>query len=121
MTVSRIDTEEATEAPVPLVALLEAVPELSRHVTADEAPRARRAVTAPLLTLPEGRFDPPQALASGTRPFAALVLSGLVARELTVGGQPTLRLLGPGDVIHGAPLPSGLLTPEEAYTATLPT
>ncbi|MDX6640227.1 MAG: family transcriptional regulator, cyclic receptor protein [Solirubrobacteraceae bacterium] len=103
------------------VALLEADPELARHVTPDEVPRARRAVTAPLLVLPEGRFEPSEALAGGTRPFGALVLSGLISRELTVGGQPTLRLLGPGDIIHDSPLDAGLLVPEQSYTASLPT
>lgn len=103
------------------VALLEADPELACHVTAAEAPRARRAVTAPLLVLPEGPFEPADAISVGTRPFAALVLSGLIARELTVGGQPTLRLLGPGDIVHGTPMAPGLLQPAECYTATLPT
>lgn len=103
------------------IALLDADPDLARHVTNDEVPRARKQVTAPLLTLPEGVFDPVKAMGSGTNPFAAIVLAGLVARELTVGGQPTLRLLGPGDIIHGNPVEAGLLIPEESYTATLPT
>src|SRR5688500_13307644 len=115
------DRTDSTGADTPRIALLEADPELGRHVTPDEAPRARRAVTAPLLIVPEGTFEPAAALGCGTHPFAALVLSGLTARELTVGGQPTLRLLGPGDIIHGAPIESGLLQPEESYTATLPT
>jgi CRP/FNR family cyclic AMP-dependent transcriptional regulator len=113
--------QERENAGVARVALLDCDPELARHVTAEEEPRARRAVTAPLLVLPEGPFEPAEAIRVGTRPFAALILSGLVARELTVGGQPTLRLLGPGDVIHGSPMPAGLLQPEECYTATLPT
>lgn len=112
---------EGLSPSTPRIALLESDPELARHVTLDEAPRARRAVTSPLLVLPEGRFVPSQALGCGTHPFAALVISGLIARELTVGGQPTLRLMGPGDIVHGAPIEAGLLQPEESYTATLPT
>lgn len=103
------------------IALLEADPDLGRHVTPEEAPRARGAVTAPLLVLPEGPFEPAAVFGVGAHPFAALVLSGLIARELTVGGQPTLRLLGPGDIVHGVPIEAGLLQPEECYTATLPT
>lgn len=103
------------------IALLDADPELSRHISGDEVARARRQVTAPLLVLPEGVFEPAEVIGSGKNPFAALVLSGLIARELTVGGQPTLRLLGPGDIIHGRPVEAGLLIPEESYTATLPT
>jgi CRP/FNR family cyclic AMP-dependent transcriptional regulator len=103
------------------IALLEADPELARHVTPEEASRARRAVTAPLLVLREGPFVPGEALGCGTRPFAALVISGLIARELTVGGQPTLRVLGPGDIVHAGAIGPGLLRPDECYTATMPT
>lgn len=103
------------------VALLEHDPQLARHVTEDEVARARSAVTVPLLMLPEGRFDPASAMAGGVRPFAGLILSGLVAREITVGGQATLRLLGPGDIVHAAPLEAGLLQPEQSFTATVPT
>jgi CRP-like cAMP-binding protein len=103
------------------IALLDADPALARYVTPDEAPRARRAVTVPLLVLAEGPFDPVEACRCGTNPFAALVISGLIARELTVGGQPTLRLLGPGDMIHCAPVAADLLTPEQSYTASHPT
>jgi CRP-like cAMP-binding protein len=111
-------TEVAGRARIPL---LEADPELARHVAPGEAARARRSVTAPLLVVPEGRFDPAEALCIGTNPFAAVVLSGLIAREITVGGQPTLRLLGPGDIVHGAPIESGLLVPDQSYSASLPT
>jgi CRP/FNR family cyclic AMP-dependent transcriptional regulator len=105
----------------PRIRLLEADPELARHVTAEEAPRARRSVTAPLLVLHEGQFDPALSLGIGTNPFAGLILSGLIAREITVGGQPTLRLLGPGDIVHSAPMEAGLLRPEQAFTASLTT
>src|SRR3954454_11820810 len=83
------------------IALLEADPDLARHVAPSELPRARASVTAPLVVLAEGRFEPSSVFEPGKNPFAALILSGLVAREITVGGQPTLRLLGPGDLIHG--------------------
>ena len=103
------------------IALLEADPDLARHVTASEVARARSSVTVPLVTVPEGRFEPGDVFASGTNPFAALVLTGLISREITVGGQPTLRLLGPGDLVHGAPIAPGLLTPLQSYTAAVPT
>ncbi|MDT5028711.1 MAG: family transcriptional regulator, cyclic receptor protein, partial [Micromonosporaceae bacterium] len=105
----------------PRIRLLEADPELARYVTQEELPRARRSVTAPLLILPEGQFEPLHSLGIGTNSFAALILSGLVSREITVGGQPTLRLLGPGDMVHSAPIEAGLLMPEQAFTASLPT
>src|SRR5689334_8268434 len=103
------------------IALLEADPELARYVTSSELSRARSSVTAPLVTIADGRFEPTDVFAAGKNPFAALVLSGLVAREITVGGQPTLRLLGPGDLIHGGSISPGLLTPQQSYTAAVPT
>src|SRR3954447_26783036 len=102
------------------IALLEADPDLARHVASSELSRARSSVTAPLVVLAEGRFEPQDVFAAGKNPFAALVLSGLVAREITVGGQPTLRLLGPGDLIHGGSISPGLLTPPQSYTAAAP-
>jgi len=103
------------------IALLEADPDLARLVAASEVPRARSSVTVPLVSLAEGRFEPSEILETGTNPFAALILSGLISREITVGGQPTLRLLGPGDLVHGAPIAPGLLSPQQSYTAALPT
>jgi CRP-like cAMP-binding protein len=103
------------------IALLEADPDLARHVSPSEVARARASVTVPLVVVPEGRFEPADMFAAGTNPFAALVLTGLISREITVGGQPTLRLLGPGDLVHGAPIAPGLLTPQQSYTAALPT
>ena len=56
----------------------------------------------------------------GTRPFAALITAGLVTRELTLGGQPTLLLLGPGDLLHDWELSEGLLSAEQAWAASGP-
>src|SRR4051812_29440319 len=103
------------------IALLEADPDLARHVSSSELSRARTSVTAPLVVLGEGRFEPADVFAAGKNPFAALVLSGLVAREITVGGQPTLRLLGPGDLIHGGSMGPGPAPPPQAPTAGPPT
>jgi CRP-like cAMP-binding protein len=119
MAITQSDHDESAVQPR-RVPLLEADPELGRYITREELPRARRAVTAPLLELPEGCFDPVAALAGGTRPFGALVLSGLIARELTVGGQPTLRLLGPGDVIQTSPIDAGMLVAQQSHAASLP-
>jgi CRP-like cAMP-binding protein len=103
------------------IALLAADPELLRHVAPQEADRAQRALTVPLVTLPPGEFDPRELLTPGINAFAAIVVSGLIAREVSVGWQATLRLIGPGDVVHGAALESGLLVADQVWTATLPT
>lgn len=102
------------------IRLLEHDPDLLRHVAAEQADRAREALVVPLVTVPEGEFDAGAVLAVGRHPFGALVLSGLIAREVSVGGQPTLRLLGPGDVLRGAPLEAGLLLAAQVWTASQP-
>src|SRR5947208_11307520 len=113
---------EADAADSPRIALLEADPELARYITEEEVVRARRAVSVPLLVLGEGAFKPAEAFASvGLHPFAGVVISGLIARELSVGGQPTLRLVGPGDLVRCHDLELGLLVPDETYTVSLPT
>lgn len=118
-------TERIERAPDPRdatgIAVLDADPKLLRHVAPDEAGRARRAVIAPLVVVPEGTFDPAECLAAGAGAFAAIVISGLIARELSVGGQPTLHLLGPGDLVHAREVEAGLLGAEQSWTASLPT
>jgi CRP-like cAMP-binding protein len=115
------DQAQRSTASEERIALLEADPDLARHVASSELARACSSVTAPLVALAEGRFEPSSVFEPGKNPFAALILSGLVAREITVGGQPTLRLLGPGDLIHGGAISPGLLTPQQSYTAAIPT
>lgn len=103
------------------IALLEVDPELVRYVAAAEVPRARRAVAVPVITIEEGPFDPAAVLSEARNAFAALIVSGLVARELSAGGQPTLRLLGPGDLLHGGDIEAGLLEVHQHYTAATQT
>ena len=102
------------------VALFEHDPELLRHVVPEEAERARRSLTVPLVVLPAGEFDVSVLFGRGHRAFAGLVTSGLLAREVTFGGQPTLLLLGPGDLVHATRLDAGLLAGREAWAASGP-
>src|SRR3954454_12508269 len=102
------------------IGLFEADPELLQHVATEEAERARRSLSAPLVVLPAGPFEPAAVFAVGTRPFAALITAGLVTRELTLGGQPTLLLLGPGDLLNDWELSEGLLSAEQAWAASGP-
>src|SRR4051795_7224338 len=105
----------------PRISLLDADPELLGYLGREEADRARRAVTAPLVVLPEGPFEPVLALAAGRRAFGGLILSGLITRELSLGGQPTLRLLGAGDLFHGLPLGVSVAPAADLWSASLPT
>ena len=57
-----------------------------------------RAVVA-TLELPSGRWDPASVEEMTSRPFALLVVDGLVVRELLLAGSTATELLGPGDLV----------------------
>lgn len=121
MSTGEIPIDAAVPLVMPRISLLDADPELLTHVAKAETPRARRSVSVPLLVLPEGPFDPRVALRPGRNTFGAVVISGLIAREVFVGGQPALRLLGPGDLLADMPLEAGLVEASESWSASLPT
>lgn len=81
------------------IPLLEAEPELARHIPPADLPLARRHVTAQLLEIPAGeiRLEPPPEIAAA--PFAAIVMDGLLLRQVSVMGQEAVQLLGPGDLV----------------------
>ena len=103
------------------IPLLEADPELLRHVAPDQVDRARRSLVVPLLVVPPGPLDPAELFSHGRRTFAAMIVSGMVTQELTLMAQPALRLLGPGELIPGRPPEGGLLAAEHSWAATTPT
>lgn len=107
-------------ADLPRVALLEREPALLRHLPESEAARARGAARAPVCVLEPGGFVPADVLARGSNAFAGLVLSGLISREVSAGGQPTLCLLGPGDLIHPGELDAGLLVVDQVWACSVP-
>ncbi len=81
-----------------MVSLLEAEPDLARWVAPNERAAAARATRVPEVLLEPGLFDPRTVFKRGREGFGALIVSGLVVREISMGGRPTVRLLGPGDV-----------------------
>jgi CRP/FNR family cyclic AMP-dependent transcriptional regulator len=102
------------------VALLEAEPEFARHLPAADVDQARRAVKVPLVILPRGRFDG-DALRVGTNPFGAIIVTGLVAHEISVLAQPALQLLGPGDFVHDGVVAGYVIARDHLWTAAEPT
>ena len=108
-------------SPAEQVALLEADPELLRYVAAEDAQRAGAALRAPAVDLPVGLFSPGDLFAMGTNCFAAMVVSGVINQEIFVTGQPSLRLLGPGDIIPGRAPDGPFIEPAFAWSAATPT
>jgi CRP-like cAMP-binding protein len=111
----------AERAPCELVRLLRVDPDLARHLTPEDAERAMNVVTTRHVAVDKGPFVPSTLLGAGDSAFALRVVDGLVAREIGIEGQPTMRLLGPGDLIREMPLPAGTLTTADTYTALAPT
>jgi CRP/FNR family cyclic AMP-dependent transcriptional regulator len=85
----------------PLLAL---DPELGAALSDEALAAARRHALVPTLRLPAGTWRAPQVGAVTGRPFAAVVIEGVVVREVLLGGTVASELVGPGDVVDlGAP------------------
>jgi CRP/FNR family cyclic AMP-dependent transcriptional regulator len=84
-----------------LIRLLDAEPDFAADVAADEAAAARRHTVARVVTLRPGPFSPAtlRDASTPTGPFAAVVLSGLVARDIVLADRVATQLVGAGDVI----------------------
>lgn len=96
------------------VRLLEVEPDIGRFLTAEERAAVLTLVSVPLATVLKGDFT----LFDEGKPFAGLVLEGMLFQRLRVGDQVGLRLLGPGDILSvGGTLRSTLLTQTECRAA----
>jgi CRP/FNR family transcriptional regulator, cyclic AMP receptor protein len=84
------------------VRLLERVPELAGAVPAAHRAAAQAAVVAPVHTFGPGPL-PAAATAVAGRPFAWIVLDGIVLRRTWLGDRPAAELLGEGDLIDLRP------------------
>lgn len=90
-------------APVPVasssrLSLLDAEPELATWIAPSQRPEAAVATRVPEVVLERGPFDPDAVYRLGRDAFGAIIVSGLIAREICLDDRPALRLLGPGDV-----------------------
>ena len=102
------------------VELLDVDPDLGRHVIPEKLERLRRALTVPAVEVRGEGFDPAAVLASGENAFMAVVVSGLLAREVGVGTQPMLQLLGPGDAFNGSDVQSDVIDVEQSWSVVAP-
>jgi CRP/FNR family cyclic AMP-dependent transcriptional regulator len=82
------------------VALLRVDAGLRAAVPAEELPFAERDVLASRFDLHPGPWSPEMLVADTARPFAALLLDGMVTQEILLGGRCSANLLGPGDVFR---------------------
>jgi CRP-like cAMP-binding protein len=73
-------------------------------VPASEIARARREIRAPVRELARGHWDIPSESAERGR-LGYLVVEGLLAREIVLGGTTCAELLGEGDVVQPSTSP----------------
>src|SRR5437763_6539266 len=119
-------TMSASPTPFPVVtqntlSLLDADPELSSWIAPTQREEARRTTRVPEVILKPGTFEPGELFVQGRQGFGALIVSGLICREIRLGGRPALRLLGPGDVLIDATPGANALESAGTWTASLTT
>ena len=95
--------------PPPGIALLDGDPDFAHGIDPDELPVARRLVVVPRVNVEPGRWSVPDA-PPGAAPFAgAVVLDGVLLRDVGLGTRVSTQIVGPGDVVDPwAPAGDGL-------------
>jgi hypothetical protein len=100
------------------VRLLAAAPDLADFLTPDERAEAER------IALPKVELSGPVNLSDlleKANAFAALVVDGMLLRELRIGEQPSLRIFGPGELVATGVVPSSMLLARSEIRAVEPT
>jgi CRP-like cAMP-binding protein len=100
------------------IRLLAAAPDLGDFLTPEEREQADR------IALPTVRLAGPVEiieLLEQENAFAALVVDGMLLRQLRIGEQPALRIFGPGELVAIGTAPTSNLLIESACRAVDPT
>ena len=80
--------------------LLQEEPELSRDLDPRRAKLAARGATARVVSLPKGLFSAGDVLSRERGALGMLVLDGLLLRGVSATAQPSLEVLGRGDLVR---------------------
>ena len=98
------------------VLLLDAEPDLGRFLDPEDLSAARR-LAVPLLTLADNGVENLGPQLEQAEAFGAIVVDGIVLRQLVVGDQLGMRLLGPGDLIQVGGDPPSTLVGQSSWRA----
>jgi CRP/FNR family transcriptional regulator, cyclic AMP receptor protein len=82
------------------IRLLEAQPDLAEGLTEDDLAAARRHVVAVLDNVPPGPWNPAGRYPLDPAFLGLLVVDGMIARDVELGGRRCSELLGPGDLLR---------------------
>jgi CRP-like cAMP-binding protein len=102
-------------------ALVDLDPELLEGAGPDAVRAARRQSQVPMLEIPTGPWQPTDALGDSERRFwGAVVLDGLLVREVALGNSKAIELLGPGDLTTTGDPIDRLLPMQVTWNAATP-
>ena len=82
------------------IRLLEAQPDLGDGLSPEDEAQARRHVVALLDNVEVGPWDPSERYPEDPSFFGLLVVDGMIARDVELGGRRCSELLGPGDLLR---------------------
>lgn len=100
------------------VRLLAIEPDIGRYLVSEERD-ATEELYVPARDVPTGALDV-QGLLGGANAFGAFIVNGMLLHHLQIGDQPTLRLMGPSDIVSLSEAPPSLLTASR-WAAAAPT
>jgi CRP/FNR family cyclic AMP-dependent transcriptional regulator len=82
------------------IRLLEAQPDLAEGLSPEDEAQARRHVVALLDSVEQGPWEPATRYKADPSFFGLLVIDGMIARDVELGGRRCSELLGPGDLLR---------------------
>jgi CRP/FNR family transcriptional regulator, cyclic AMP receptor protein len=80
------------------VRLLEVEPDLGRDLSRAQLAHALEHTVAPVLDLSPGRWEPAERELLQRHPFGAIVIDGILVREVVLAARVAAQLFGPGEV-----------------------
>ena len=118
------EAQDTSERRAVGIRLLEAQPDLGEGLSPEDEASARRHLVALLDSVDPGPWEPQNRYQIDSAFFGLLVIDGMIARDVELGGRRCSELLGPGDLLRpwehddgeGASVPS-----ESAWIVLEPT
>jgi hypothetical protein len=100
MTRPRIGHPERIATRTPIIAVLDADPDLADALTPEVRSVARRHAVARVETIEPGLWDPEAAYGGAPPTVGLLMVDGLITRDIGFAGRTTTELLGAGDLLR---------------------
>jgi CRP-like cAMP-binding protein len=97
-----MEARETSERKAVGIRLLEAQPDLAEGLSPEDEAQARRHVVALLDSIEQGPWEPADRYNLDPAFFGLLVIDGMIARDVELGGRRCSELLGPGDLLRPA-------------------